>query len=77
MKLKEHPEQMPDCPESTCRKLDTCDFEQLQTDLLKEFPIPRKFFELFPGARTFPQIIMNEEKIGGYAGLVELLTNEE
>ena len=36
-----------------------------------------EFFELFPGARTFPQIIMNEEKIGGYAGLVELLTNEE
>ena len=33
--------------------------------------------ETFPGARTFPQIIMNEEKIGGYAGLVELLTNEE
>ena len=36
-----------------------------------------EFFELFPGARTFPQIIMNEEKIGGYAGLVELITNEE
>ena len=36
-----------------------------------------EFFETFPGARTFPQIIMNGEKIGGYAGLVELLTNEE
>ena len=34
-------------------------------------------FATFPGARTFPQIIMNGEKIGGYAGLVELLTNEE
>ena len=33
--------------------------------------------ETFPGARTFPQIIMNEEKIGGYAGLIELITNEE
>ena len=36
-----------------------------------------EFFETFPGARTFPQIIMSGEKIGGYAGLVELLTNEE
>ena len=33
--------------------------------------------ETFPGARTFPQIIYHGEKIGGYAGLIELLTNEE
>ena len=34
-------------------------------------------FENFPGARTFPQIIFNGEKIGGYGSLVELLTDEE
>ena len=27
--------------------------------------------ETFPGARTFPQIIFNGEKIGGYTELVE------
>ena len=25
-----------------------------------------QFFEIFPTAKTFPQIIINEEKIGGY-----------
>lgn len=34
-------------------------------------------FETFPGARTFPQIILNGEKIGGYTSLVEMFTNEE
>ena len=34
-------------------------------------------FEIFPDARTFPQIIFNGEKIGGYGGLLELLTDEE
>ena len=33
-------------------------------------------FETFPGARTFPQIILNGEKIGGYTSLVEMLTDE-
>ena len=32
--------------------------------------------ELFPTARTFPQCILNGEKIGGYTALVELLTDE-
>ena len=31
----------------------------------------------FPDARTFPQIVYNGEKIGGYTSLVELLTNED
>ena len=31
----------------------------------------------FPSARTFPQIIFNGEKIGGYSSLVEILTDEE
>ena len=25
-----------------------------------------QFFEIFPAAKTFPQIIINGEKIGGY-----------
>ena len=33
--------------------------------------------EEFPDARTFPQIVFNGEKIGGYTSLVELLTNED
>ena len=28
-----------------------------------------EFFEIFPTAKTFPQIIINEEKIGGYQEL--------
>ena len=31
----------------------------------------------FPSARTFPQIVFNGEKIGGYSSLVEILTDEE
>ncbi len=37
---------------------------------------PQELMETFPGARTFPQIIFNGEKIGGYSALVEILTNE-
>ena len=32
-----------------------------------------EFFEIFPTARTFPQIIKDEEKIGGFDQLRELL----
>jgi glutaredoxin len=35
-----------------------------------------EMFETFPGARTFPQIIFNGEKIGGYTALVSMLTDE-
>ena len=31
----------------------------------------KELMETFPGARTFPQIIFNGEKIGGYTELVE------
>lgn len=34
------------------------------------------FMKEFPTARTFPQIILNGERIGGYSSLVEMLTNE-
>ena len=37
---------------------------------------PKDLMETFPGARTFPQIIFNDEKIGGLASLTSLLTNE-
>ena len=37
---------------------------------------PKELMEQFPGARTFPQIILNGEKIGGLAALTEMLTNE-
>lgn len=48
------------------------EYKMLDADYTSE-----EFFETFPGARTFPQIIYHGEKIGGYAGLIELLTNEE
>jgi len=31
--------------------------------------------ENFPGARTFPQIIVNKEKIGGYEALLNYIEN--
>ena len=37
---------------------------------------PKELMETFPGARTFPQIIFNGEKIGGYTALVSMLTDE-
>ena len=37
---------------------------------------PQELMETFPGARTFPQIIVDGEKIGGYSALVEILTDE-
>jgi|TARA_R100000479_G_scaffold171889_1_gene115857 glutaredoxin len=36
----------------------------------------KELMDTFPGARTFPQIIFNGDKIGGYSALVELLGNE-
>tara|TARA_B100001093_G_scaffold500647_1_gene551381 strand:+ start:1976 stop:2209 length:234 start_codon:yes stop_codon:yes gene_type:complete len=33
----------------------------------------KELMEEFPGARTFPQIILNGEKIGGYTDLVRIL----
>ncbi len=37
----------------------------------------KNFMAEFPTARTFPQIVFNGEKIGGYSALLTLLTNEE
>ena len=43
-------------------------YKQLGKDFTKE-----EFYEKFPGAKTFPQIIMKGEKIGGYTDLVDKL----
>ncbi len=37
---------------------------------------PQELMETFPGARTFPQIIVDGEKIGGYSALVQILADE-
>ena len=36
----------------------------------------KEMMKEFPFARSFPQIIFNGEKIGGFAALVDILTNE-
>jgi len=41
---------------------------QLGTDFDRD-----KILETFPGARTFPQIIMNGKKIGGFENLQQEL----
>mgnify|MGYP003321891282 FL=1 len=43
-------------------------YKQLDTDFTRE-----ELFELFPGARTFPQIKFDGENIGGYTNLEEKL----
>ena len=46
------------------------EFEYLMLD---EDYTQEEFFETFPGARTFPQIIKDGENIGGFMELRELL----
>ncbi len=36
-----------------------------------------EFFEKFPGARTFPQIVINGDNIGGYTDLEKTLGQYE
>jgi len=50
-----------------------CDVEYLT---MGEDYSPKELMDTFPGARTFPQIICDGEKIGGYSALVEILTDE-
>ena len=42
------------------------EYKKLGRDFTRE-----DLMETFPGARTFPQIIFNGEKIGGYTELTE------
>jgi glutaredoxin 3 len=47
-------------------------YKQLDEDFTRE-----GFFDLFPTARTFPQIKINGVSIGGYRELEEWSTNKE
>lgn len=44
-------------------------YKQLDEDFTRE-----ELFEVFPGARTFPQIRMDGENIGGYTELAAKLS---
>ena len=52
-----------------------CEREELKYEYLKlgEDFEREQMMNTFPGARTFPQIIFEGEKIGGYTDLVEKL----
>ena len=45
-------------------------YKQLDEDFTRE-----ELFEKFPGARTFPQIRVDGENIGGYTEFKELIEN--
>lgn len=45
-------------------------YKQLDVDFTRE-----EVFETFPGARTFPQIIVGGNKIGGFDKLAEYVEN--
>jgi glutaredoxin len=47
------------------------EYKQLGTDFDRN-----EMLETFPGARTFPQIIVDGQKIGGYTELKELVDLE-
>lgn len=50
------------------QKQKSFEYFQLGTDFNRE-----EMIEKFPTARTFPQIILNGEKIGGYDNLKKIL----
>ena len=41
--------------------------------MLNEDYTPPEFFDLFPGARTFPQIVVDGKHVGGFTELKESL----
>ena len=45
-------------------------YKEFGTDFSRE-----EIMENFPGARTFPQIVVNKEKIGGYEALLNYIEN--
>ena len=67
----------PQCPycdqaKALCiREKYTYVYKQLGIDFTRE-----DLLEKFPEARTFPQIIINDEPIGGYQQLAEWHTND-
>ena len=46
----------------------TYEYKQLGEDFEREF-----ILETFPGARTFPQIVVNGNKVGGYEGFTRYI----
>ena len=66
----------PACPSCTKAKA-LCEsrqykyeYKQLDNDFTKE-----ELLEQFPDARTFPQIIVGGQKVGGYEQMVEYIDN--
>ena len=47
-------------------------YKQLDVDFTRE-----EVFEAFPGARTFPQIIFNGGKVGGYDALEAIVAHQK
>lgn len=66
----------PNCPGcNTAKKLlegRNFEYKEIGTDLTKE-----QFFELFPGARSVPQIVLNRMHIGGVSELRKMLIDAE
>ena len=66
----------PSCPSCTkakalCEARDfKFEYKQLDVDFTRE-----ELFEVFPTARTFPQIIVGGNKVGGYEQMVEYIDN--
>lgn len=64
----------PQCPfcdraKALCEQIgEEYTYKSLGTDFDRD-----EMLETFPGARTFPQIILNGEKIGGYTDLEAIL----
>ena len=66
----------PNCPycEKAKNTLDarqiSYEYKQLDVDFTRE-----EILETFPGARTFPQIVINGQKVGGYDQMMSYLEN--
>lgn len=66
----------PQCP-SCVKAKQFCETRQLKyeyKELGKDFD-REQVFEIFPTARTFPQIIVGENKVGGYEQFIEYVDN--
>lgn len=46
------------------------EYKELDKDFTRE-----ELFETFPTARTFPQIIVGDNKVGGYENMLEYIDN--
>lgn len=66
----------PACPSCTKAKA-FCESRQLQFEYLQlDTDFTREeLFEHFPTARTFPQIVVGGNKVGGYEQMIEYIDN--